>query len=64
MRVVRKIVKLEKSILSWNEPFGVGKLKMNLETSALSCKVKLEKTVYIVKEKSWKASNKVGKIGS
>ena len=52
LRVVGKIVKLERSILSWKEPFEVGKLEMKLER-------------YIVVGKiicSWKDINLVGKI--
>ena len=52
LRVVGKIVKLERSILSWKEPFEVGKLEMKLERYIAVGKIIC----------SWKDINLVGKI--
>ena len=52
LRVVGKIVKLERSILSWKEPFEVGKLEMKLERYVV-----VGKTIC-----SWKDIDVVGKI--
>ena len=52
LRVVGKIVKLERSILSWKEPFEVGKLGMKLERYFVVGKIIC----------SWKDIDLVGKI--
>ena len=45
---------MERSILSWKEPFEVGKLEMKLERMALvgRTKMKLETTALVGKKKS------------
>ena len=48
LRVVGKIVKLERSILSWKESFEVGKLEMKLERYVVVGKLQMKLERYNV----------------
>ena len=64
MRVVGKIVGLEKSFRSRKEPFEDGKIKMNLVTLVLVVKNSEvgKKTVYVDKKKSEVRNNRKERI--